>query len=297
MLDSKYITFIKVCETENFTSAAFNLGLTQPAVSQHIKQLEEEFGVKLFYRDNKRLILTNSGEVLLKYCKRMQNLENDLARKIEDSKKGTNTLTIGITHTSESTITPEILAEYSSKSNGTYIRIISDSIKNLYDKLSNYQIDLAIIEGKNNNAKYTSVLLDTDSILAIVSKDNPLSKKNVISIEELKKEKIILRNLESGTTTLFTSALNKNDLSLEDLNVFLELDNVATIKDLVKKNMGISILSKSACLDELKSNSLVALPIENTNMVREINLVYIKGNVQKDILDDIISIYRKRITK
>lgn len=297
MLDSKYITFIKVCETENFTSAAFNLGLTQPAVSQHIKQLEEEFGVKLFYRDNKRLILTNSGEVLLKYCKRMQNLENDLARKIEDSKKGTNTLTIGITHTSESTITPEILAEYSSKNNGTYIRIISDSIKNLYDKLSNYQIDLAIIEGKNNNAKYTSVLLDTDSILAIVSKDNPLSKKNVISIEELKKEKIILRNLDSGTTTLFTSALNKNDLSLEDLNVFLELDNVATIKDLVKKNMGISILSKSACLDELKSNSLVALPIENTNMVREINLVYIKGNVQKDILDDIISIYRKRITK
>lgn len=295
MIDSRYITFIEVCEAENFTAAAYNLGLTQPAVSQHIKQLEEEFGVKLFNRNGHNLFLTNAGEILLKYCKRMQNLEKDLTRKIDDSKKGTNNLTIGITHTSESTITPEILASYSSEKEGTYIRIISDSIKNLYDKLSNFQIDLAIIEGKVTNAKFTSILLNTDSILAIVSKDNKLANKKVISIDELKKERIILRNIDSGTTTLFISALNKLDMSIEDLNVYLELDNVATIKDLVKKNMGISILPRSACLHEIEDGTLKALPIENMHMIRENSLVYIKGNVEKDILEDIITIYHKKM--
>ena len=130
MIDSRYLTFIRVSETESFTSAAKSLGLTQPAVSQHIRQLEEEFGVKLFIRSNKSLNLTTSGEILLRYCHRMLNLENDLSRKLSDSKKGANTLTIGITHSSESTIAPEIFAHYSSEKSGLYIKIISDSIRN-----------------------------------------------------------------------------------------------------------------------------------------------------------------------
>ena len=294
MIDTRYLTFIAVTETENFTSAAYRLGLTQPAVSQHIKQLENEFGVKLFVRNNKQLILTNPGQTLLKYCKRMVNLETDLARKIEDSKKGTNTLIIGVTHSSESSETPEILAKYSREKNGTYIRIISDSIKNLYEKLSSYQIDMAIIEGKITNAKYSSVLLATDSIEAIVSKNSPLAKRRMIYLRDLEKERIILRNLDSGTTSMFASALGKNDFSLDDLNVYLEIDNVATIKDLVRKNMGVSILPRSACLDEIKDGSLVALPLESMNMVREISLVYLKDNVDESTVNDLVGLFRNQ---
>lgn len=294
MIDSKYLTFIEVCNTENFTSAAFNLGLTQPAVSQHIKQLEAEFVSKLFVREGKKIALTEPGQILLKYARRMQNLENDLARKIADSKKGATSLIIGVTPTSESTETPEILASYSSQKSGTYIKIITDSIRNLYDKLSAFQIDMAIVEGKVQSSKYSSVLLDTDSLQAIVSKNNPLSKNKMVSMSELMKEHLILRNIDSGTTTMFVSALSKIDMGLENLDVFLELDNVASIKDLVKKNMGVSVLPRSACIDEIKKGSLVALPIENMNMVREISLVYLKDNVEPEILSDIVGLYRNK---
>ncbi|MBR1847419.1 MAG: LysR family transcriptional regulator, partial [Bacilli bacterium] len=152
-MDAKLLTLIELSETNSFTKAAKALNLTQPAVSQHVKQLEEEFDAKLFIRSNNNLSLTKEGEIVLKYALRIQSLYNDMNRKLKDCKKCVNNLTVGITHTSESNIAPEIMAKYSERNSGLHIRIISDSIKNLYEKLSLYQIDLAIIEGKIMNKK------------------------------------------------------------------------------------------------------------------------------------------------
>ena len=294
-MDAKLLTLIELSKVNSFTKAAKVLNLTQPAVSQHIKQLEEEFDAKLFIRSNNNLSLTKEGEIVLKYALRIQSLYNDMTRKLKDYKKCANNLTIGITHTSESNIAPEIMAKYSERNSGSHIRIISDSIKNLYEKLSLYQIDLAIIEGKITNKKFSSILLGTDSLVAVVSLDNPLANKKVVTINDLKKENLILRNLESGTSTLFVNELAKMDEDINNFHLSLEMDNVASIKMLVRKNLGVSILPKSACSREIKENKLVGLPIENLDLIRETNLVFIDNNIDRNILEDIVSIYRESI--
>lgn len=294
-MDAKLLTLIELSKVNSFTKAAKELNLTQPAVSQHIKQLEEEFDAKLFIRSNNNLFLTKEGEIVLKYALRIQSLYNDMTRKLKDYKKCANNLTVGITHTSESNIAPEIMAKYSERNSGSHIRIISDSIKNLYEKLSLYQIDLAIIEGKITNKKFSSILLGTDSLVAVVSLDNPLANKKVVTINDLKKENLILRNLESGTSTLFINELAKMDEDINNFHLSLEMDNVASIKMLVRKNLGISILPKSACSREIKENKLVGLPIENLDLIRETNLVFIDNNIDRNILEDIVSIYRETI--
>lgn len=294
-MDAKLLTLIELSKVNSFTKAAKELNLTQPAVSQHIKQLEEEFDAKLFIRSNNNLFLTKEGEIVLKYALRIQSLYNDMTRKLKDYKKCANNLTVGITHTSESNIAPEIMAKYSERNSGSHIRIISDSIKNLYEKLSLYQIDLAIIEGKITNKKFSSILLGTDSLVAVVSLDNPLANKKVVTINDLKKENLILRNLESGTSTLFINELAKMDEDINNFHLSLEMDNVASIKMLVRKNLGISILPKSACSREIKENKLVGLPIENLDLIRETNLVFIDNNIDRNILEDIVSIYRESI--
>ena len=294
-MDAKLLTFIELSKVNSFTKAAKALNLTQPAVSQHIKQLEEEFDAKLFIRSNNNLFLTKEGEIVLKYALRIQSLYNDMNSKLKDYKKCANNLTVGITHTSESNIAPEIMAKYSERNSGSHIRIISDSIKNLYEKLSLYQIDLAIIEGKITNKKFSSILLGTDSLVAVVSLDNPLANKKVVTINDLKKENLILRNLESGTSTLFVNELAKMDEDINNFHLSLEMDNVASIKMLVRKNLGISILPKSACSREIKENKLVGLPIENLDLIRETNLVFIDNNIDRNILEDIVSIYRESI--
>lgn len=290
-MDTKLLTFIEVCRTRNFTNAAKNLNLTQPAVSQHIKLLEAEYDTKLFIRTDNELLLSDEGNIMLKYAKRIQSLYSDLERKIIDCKRYTRSLIIGITHTAESNLTPEILANFSLENSGTHIKIISDTIRKLYDKLNNYQIDLAIIEGKITNKKYSSIVLGSDTLCLVVSPLNQLAKKKIVTINDLKKENLIIRDAESGTTALFINELNKLDLSLNDFNVSMEIDNVSSIKDLVMKNLGVSILPRSACLKEIKEKSLISLPIENLNMVRETNLVYIKDNIEKETLEKLVDAY------
>lgn len=293
MMDSKLETLIKVNETRSFTKAAELLSLTQPAVSQHIRQLEQDLGATLFIRGEGPLKLTQEGEIAIKYAKRIQTLYQNLEQSLGDQKRHITRLSVGITHTSESNIMVEVLARYSSVSKKTRITIISDTINNLYMKLKTYEIDLAIVEGRISDSNFNTIMLDTDSLILAVSNKNPLSRKSMVTLNELRKENLILRLPDSGTRNLFISHLESNNVSLDEFNVILEVDNVATIKDLVRRDFGVSILARSACANELKKGKLIGLPIENLSMTREINMVYHKDFEHMDLLQNIMRIYNE----
>ena len=293
MIDPKLVTLLTVNELNSFTKAAQKLSLTQPAASQHVRQLEKELGVTIFVRGEGNLKLTSEGEIVIKYAKRIVSLYQNLQQSLKDERRHARKITVGITHTSESNFMVEVLAKYSSFSEGTRITIISDAINNLYLKLKTYEIDLAIVEGRITDPNFNSVILDTDSLILAVSNKNPLSKKSMVTLNELKKENLILRLPDSGTRNLFISHLESNNVSLDEFNVILEVDNVATIKDLVRRDFGVSILARSACANELKKGKMAGLPIENLSMTREINMVYHKDFEHTDLLQNIMRIYNE----
>ena len=295
MLSPKVQTLISVCENLSFTRAAEELCLTQPAVSHHIKQLESELNIKLFVRDGNSLKLTPEGEITLKYARRMSALYSNLQTALSDEKRNLNRLTVGITHTAESNPIAEVLATYSSEHDGVRIKMITNTINNLYYILKTYDIDLVIAEGKFNDPDFNSILIDTDCLYLAVSTESSLSKKSMVTLSDLKREKMILRLPNSGTRNLFVSHLESNGLTLDDFNVILEVDNIATIKDLVRREFGVSILPKSACLDELKKGKISLLPVENLSMTREINLMYHKDFGHDSILRDIIKTYNETV--
>lgn len=293
MIDTKLLTLIKLSELKNFTRVSEELSMTQPAVSHHIKLLEDEYQTKLVIRKKNDIILTEEGKIVVNYAKKILAIYNKLEVEIKDFEKKITNLKIGITHTSESNIMMEVLAKCSNIIDNLNITVITDTIKNLYSKLDNFEIDLAIVEEKTNAFKYKSVLLDTDYLVCILSKDNHLAKKSLITIQDLKKEKMILRLPNSATRNQFHSTLIAMNENEEDFNVILEVDNIATIKDLVRKNLGVSILARSACLNEIKKNKLVALPIENFSMIRETNIIYNDSFTNFYILQEIYRIYQE----
>ena len=295
MIDVRLETLIKVAELKNFTKAAEELNLTQPCVSHHISSLEEELNITIFNRQKNNLFLTNEGEIVLKYAKRFQNLSTKLNQELIDYKSNITKLRIGLTHTSESNIMTEVLAKCVNIMSNLTITINTDTIKNLYDKLENYEIDIAIIEGKNSNNNLNSFMLDTDYLVCAMSNNDPLSKNGVITLNELKKEKLILRLPTSATRILFESTLESINESIDEFNIILEVDNIATIKDLVRKNLGISILPKGACMNEVKKKKMTILPIENLSMIRETNIIYPKNFSHIDILKTITKIYQETL--
>ena len=295
MLDARMETLLMICEKNSFTKAAEALALTQPAVSHHVRALEQELGVRLFYRSRGELKLTAEGEIVALYARRMKGMHEKMLRALQDAERQMTSIRVGITHTAESSLIAEVLAKYSTSSPGIRLTIITDTVKNLYDMLDQYELDLAIVEGRRPEGDMNALPLDTDYLVCVVCNENPLAKKNMVTLADIHREKMILRLPGSGTQNLFLAHLESIGMSIDEFDVALEVDNIATIKDLIRKNMGVSILARSACMDELRKGKLTALPIENLSMVRQTNILYHKDFSHPEILEAITRLYRDTV--
>ena len=147
------------------------------------------------------------------------------------------------------------------------------------------------MEGKTADPALSYTMLDTDCLVLAVPPDHRLASQSMVSISQLKAERLILRLPHSNTRVLFEAALESNGLSIEDFNVIMEIDSIATIRDLICHGFGVSVLAKSACLNEVKRGKLAVLSIENLSMMREINIVSLKDFEHPEILNEIVKKY------
>lgn len=159
--------------------------------------------------------------------------------------------------------------------------------------LDNYEIDLAIADGTPTGHSLCSLMLATDYLVCVMSIRHPLAKRAMVTLSELKQERMILRLPTSDTRMLFESTLKSIGDSIDNFNITLEVDNIATIKDLVRKGLGVSILPQSACAREQKKGKMAVLPIENLSMMRETKIVYKKDFTHMDIFQEITRVYHE----
>ena len=294
MNDQKYLSLIKIVETGSYTKAAAELSLSQPAVSQHMHALESELQVKLFERKRGTLKLTREGRTVVKYARRMVSVQNNLRQALENIKTKITSLTVGITHTAESNAIVEALASFANaEDSGVTFRIHTDTTENLYNMFMNFELDFAIVEGRNPEQSLNYMLLDTDCLILAVPPDHRLADKSMITMSELHKEKLILRRPRSDTRSLFEAALETHNMRIDAFNVVMEINNIATIKDLIRRGLGVSVLPKSACMDEIGEKKLMALSIENLSMMRETNIVYSDDFEYVDFLQDLVKRYNE----
>ena len=291
MMDTKLMSLLRVTETGSYTRAAESLSLTQPAVSQHIRQLEAEYGVKLFEHSHNRIRLTPKGEEMVKYARRIQAMYTRLEQAMRSDREELHSLTIGITHTAESSAIIEALAVYVRQFDDLTLKIITSTSDKLYGMLKNYELDFAFAEGRFDDDSLRCLMLDTDRLVLVVPPDHALAQSVTVTINQLKKERLILRLPNSNTRNLFSASLESQNLSMADFNVIMEIDSIATIKDLIRRGFGVSVLARSACLEELRKGELAALTVEGLSMMRQIQLVCRRDYEYGDLLDGIAKQY------
>ncbi len=292
MIDLKIKTLLTVAEEKNFTKAANKLNLTQPAVSHQIKELEDELQEQLFIRKKGDIIPTPIGDIVLNYARKFVAMHNKMLDDIKHNHK--INIKLGITHTAESNKITEIIGSYLINNPGLSVTIITDTTNNLYKMVENYELDLAIVDNKKN-VKLNYLPLDTDYLVCVVNNNSPLAKKKIVTLKELKKENLILRLDSSYTRKLFESTLESINESINSFKIILELDNIETIKDLVRKDIGVSILAKNTCIDEVNRKKLTILPIENLSMVRKNYIIYTDYFNYIDNVKELINHYNKEM--
>ena len=295
MLDAKLETLLTVYEKKSFSKAAATLSLTQPAVSAQISTLEKLLDCPLCIRAKGQLYFTPEGEIAVNYAKRMKAVYSKMFEEITQKQRIPSHIRLGITRAAESdSFVIDAIGKYISSNEACNITIISDTIKNLYMMLETHELDILIIDSRPNNPHFSYRNLDSTELLCIINKSNPLSAKSQVTLEELKKERWIMRPPTSATRALFEATLRSIHETIEHFNIVLEVDSYTTIKLLVKNNVGISIMPRKACQHDL-NRYFIGLPIENLNMFREINLVYHKDFPYTNILDNLTRMYHEAV--
>lgn len=287
MLDYRIKTFLALCRLKNYTKTAEELFITQPAVSQHIKYLEELYGVSLFTYKGKTLTLTKQGEALRRFALSVQNdihkLSNDFKNTLAQRQfKFGATLTIG-----EYTMPPIIKKLLSETSNIT-VTMLVDNTEILLDFLQKGVIDFAFIEGSFNKAEYGYKLFSKEKFIGIGS---PKLYKNdeILTLEDLYSHRLILREQGSGTRTIFESILAEHSISLESFSSVCEFGSLNVIKDFVSDGYGISFMYEQAAKKDLAEGKLCILPIKEFEITREFNFVYLKNSQFEEIYVDFLS--------
>ena len=111
-----------------------------------IKELEQQLGVTLFLRKKGQIQLTAEGEIVVQYVRRMKALEQQMMQELKSSDRRLTRLRVGITHTAESNLITEVLAKFGRENDGVSITITTDTIKNLYDAMEHFELDLAVVD-------------------------------------------------------------------------------------------------------------------------------------------------------
>lgn len=278
MLDYRMYTFLTLSEVLNYTKAASVLCITQPAVSQHIKYLEQNLQVKLFQHNGKELQLTKQGYFLAESLKRMVADEKKLTATLKQMDRDIQHLKFGATLTIGEFILPEKLASFLSVHPNTSISMVVENTSVLLDMLKHGEINFAFIEGYFKKSEYAYTLLSKERFVALKGVNYNL-KKDVHTIEDLLDETLIIREDGSGTREILMRILNEKNLTLHDFTRRIEIGNINAIKHLVKKNQGITFLYEAAIKEEVSNKELEIIPLSNFAIEREFNFITLKNSI------------------
>ncbi len=259
-------TFITLVEVNNFTKASEILHISQPSVSLHIKNLEQEFQTTLFIRSPKSVQITPTGEILYKRAKQMMAIVEAAKEDILSyHHEIQGTLVIGASFTIGEYILPPIIAKLQQQFPQLELQVIIGNTKEIIQYTKLLQVDIGLIEGQAHDNELIIKPFMQDELFIVSASNHPLAKKPTITVENLQQQNWVAREEGSGTRYYLDHLFRANGLQVRSL---LTISSNQGVKESVIQGLGFSLLSASVIERELKNGDIKILPLEEQHFIR-----------------------------
>lgn len=285
-MDFRLKVFYTVASRLSFTKAASELFITQPAISKHIQELEEQYKIKLFDRNGSKISLTSAGNILLMHTKNIfeiyREIDFDMSSLINER---TGLLRVGASTTISQYIIPPLLARFHQKMQDVKVHLLNGNTEQIENALLNKEIEIGIVEGqsKNKSIKYTEFL--KDELVLVCRSFHSLTNQDEISQEDLKKMHFLMREQGSGTLEVIEHALKPFDIKFSDLTIEMQLGSTESIKSYLLNSDCVAFISIHAIKKELQSNELAILDVKDLTIERFFYTIILQGKT--DSLSDL----------
>ncbi|HKZ57013.1 MAG TPA: selenium metabolism-associated LysR family transcriptional regulator [Thermodesulfovibrionales bacterium] len=264
--------FTSVFKNKSFSKASEELHLTQPTISDHVKTLEEELDCKLFDRLGRTIIPTKEAEVLYSHALEIIEKTNTIKEVISQTRKEIKgELIIGASTIPGTYLLPSIMAEFQRKYPSVSFQILVSDSRGIIDKVSKHELLLGIVGAKLDDEQINYIPFVEDELIVVSSPS--MIKSNSITLKGLTKFPMVLREEGSGTRREVEKILEGKGISLGGIKIAGIFGSTDAIKQAVKAELGISILSKLSVADELKHNILKEIKLTDTQMKRKFYII------------------------
>lgn len=266
--------FCKVVEHSSFSTAGNIVHLSQPTVSSHIKDLEDHLGCRLIDRLPKKVIPTKAGELLYTYACRLLALRDE-AENALSTFQGTikGELLIGGSTIPGVYILPKVIGAFSKTYPDVKICLeMGDTEKIIHATLMG-RLELGVVGAKSDDHRILEEPILEDNLQLVIPGDHRWAQKKSISLGQVKKEPFIAREPGSGTLKSIQLRLAQKGCRVEEFNITAQMGSTEAIRQAIKSNIGVSILSRLAVSDDIETGRLAALDIQGVSFKRHFYLI------------------------
>lgn len=291
-------SFVEVVNYQSFTKAAENLFVSQPTISAHISQLEEELNKRLILRTTKSIELTPKGQEVYNYAVRILSMRDRLLESC--SPKPQKIIHIGASTIPSAYILPELLPEYGSISGDTYFSIHQSDSQGIVSGLKEGLFDIGIVGIPTEDEKIHCVPFCQDHMLLITPVNDhflELKQSNNCDIHTLLKEPVIMREAGSGSKKTADLFLEHMGIKEQELHIIARINDQEAIKNMVASGLGVSIISEMAAKNFLAEKRILAFPLDADTSSRQLYIIYRKDFLLAEHVQNFLKFIHKKYEK
>lgn len=298
MADRRLQVFHTVAKQLSFTKAAELLFMTQPAVTFQVKQLEEHFNTRLFERSHGKISLTPAGELALDYAERILNLTAEMEARISElTGQVSGPLMIGASTTIAEYMLPRLLGEFKRLHPETQARLTVANSETIENKVADHTLDMGLIESPSHHPNLVTQVCCEDELVMICAPFCDIARLVSVSPKDVASQPYISRESGSGTRECIDDFFRVNGVSLDEINLVMELGSREAIKGAVASGLGVAVVSSTTVDKEVRLGELTAIPL-NPPLRRQLSLVYPQEKFRSKLLQSFLDfLHRSPLVK